>query len=771
MKAEQTPQSRLLKGSLRDLLYVLFGHKRKVIAFMVLLFGVVALKTLLRPSTYRSEARLLLRLGRENVSLDPTATIGEIANINRSYDWEIRSELEILKSREIVEQVIDDLGADVFRRDSEKAPSGGVAANVRPRRRPLRAIANAWSAIRAQPARLMAHWGISEPLSERETAIRRIVENTEIEALENTSVIALAYKEKDPRLARDVLDRFIQAFLGKHLAVYHTANSRGFFEQQVAELSAKLNETEKEFQSVKDATGICLLPEQQSSMVSMIGMLDRSMAETEAELAAANARVARIQEILSHVPETLVIEETTGLSDYGADLMRGRLYELLLAEKEIESKYTRDSRQLEMIREQVNEGRSILEKEQSKPARTEVKKGVNGTWQQMQTALATEQANVAALQSKLQKLRTQAVEAQADLRELNDAEIRTSRLQREITLLADSYSRYFTKLEEARIDQALKSERISSISVLQAATLPVEPLGPSKLQLLGLGLVLAVVGGVGFAFFCEYMDHSLKTPEDIQEKLQLPTLASIPRTRLNTVCLMAKANRWRRLGAWRGPAPPAQWGIPADVRRHYSVFRERLLLHANGSLHGPYVIGVTSCSRSEGVSTVAANLASSLAEQTYGAVLLVDANISDPSIHRIFRMRLSPGLVEALAANHGGDGPVIHRAASLSILTAGSVNGSSAKLVTADALGFFLHSAKQDYQFIVIDMPAAGEDGSLVRLAGLCDGVVLVVEAQRLRWEVVAKAKQQLQQWNINVLGVLLNKRRYPVPDRVYAAL
>ncbi len=771
MKAEQTPESRLRKGTLRDLLYVLFGHKRKVMAFVVLLFGVVALKTLLRPNTYRSEARLLLRLGRENVSLDPTATIGEIANINRSYDGEIKSELEILKSREIVERVIDDLGADGFRRDSKKASSGTATANSPPTGGALRALGNALNAVRAQPARLMVYLGIAAPLSERERAIRRIVENTEIEALENTSVITLAYEEQDPNLARDILDRFIRAFLEKHLAVYHTENSRGFFEQQVSELGEKLSGTEKEFQSAKDATGICSLVEQQSSLVSMIGMLDRSIAETEAELAAATARVAGIQKILAQVPETLVVEEVTGLSDYGADLMRGRLYDLLLAEKEIESKYTRESRQLEMIREQVSEGRSILEKEQSKPARTEVKKGVNDTWQQMQTALATERSNIAALQSKLQKLRAQAVEAQADLRELNDAEIRTSRLQREITLLADSYSRYFAKLEEARIDQALKSERISSISVLQAATMPVEPVGPSKLLLLGLGLVLAIAGGVGFAFFCEYMDHSLKTPEDIQEKLQLPALAFIPRTRLNTVCLMSKASQWRRLETLRGQAPPAQWGIPTDVRQHYSVFRERLLLHANGFMHGHYIIGVTSCSRSEGVSTVAANLASSLSEQTHGAVLLVDANISDPSIHRIFRMRLSPGLVDALAADRDGDGPVIHRAASLSILTAGSANGSSARLVAADTLGSFLHSAKQDYEFIVIDMPAAGEDGSLVRLAGLCDGVVLVVEAQRLRWEVVLKAKQQFQQWNINVLGVLLNKRRFPVPDWVYAAL
>ena len=68
-------------------------------------------------------------------------------------------------------------------------------------------------------------------------------------------------------------------------------------------------------------------------------------------------------------------------------------------------------------------------------------------------------------------------------------------------------------------------------------------------------------------------------------------------------------------------------------------------------------------------------------------------------------------------------------------------------------------------------MPALDEDGSVVRLAGSCDGLVLVVETERLRWEAVSKARQQLQQWNTNVLGVLLNKRRFPVPNWVYAAL
>ena len=82
-----------------------------------------------------------------------------------------------------------------------------------------------------------------------------------------------------------------------------------------------------------------------------------------------------------------------------------------------------------------------------------------------------------------------------------------------------------------------------------------------------------------------------------------------------------------------------------------------------------------------------------------------------------------------------------------------------------------LGAAKQDYRFIVVDMPALDEDSSAVRLAASCDGVVLVVETERLRWETISRTKHRLAQYHGNVLGVLLNKRRFPVPNWLYAAL
>ncbi len=775
MKIEHGNQGRSQRTSLRDTLYIVFSHKTKMLVFMLLLFGVVALKTLLGSSLYRSEARLLVRLGRETVSLDPTATIGEIAQINRTYDWEINSELEILRSREIAERVVDRMGAAAFLDDSRKPLSSDETATAAAQLTSeiLAALDEMAGHIKEIPRNVARCLGLLQPLTDRDEAIEKVIENLEIEALENTNVISLAYDQKDPEFARDILDVFIQTYLEKHLMVYSTSNSQQFFEQQVASLQDKLRQTEREMQNLKDETGVSSLDEQRLAAVNKIGTMELAIAETDGELASSLAKGADIEKVLAGIPETLVTEEIRGFSDYAADLMRSRLYDLQLQERDLEVKYPNGNRMLEMVREQVREGLAMLEKERSKPDRTETRTGLNMARQQIQIELFREQANVVAMRSKLDNLHQAVAQARDSLRLLNDAEIKTVRLQRDISLLADSYNRYSTKLEEARIDQALKGEKISNISIVQAATLPVAPIGLGRLVRLGLGLILALIGGLGFAFFCEYLDHSIKTPEDVQEKLQLPTLASIPRTHRNTVQPVGNPPRLARLVRRTRPAAPVQWDLPSPIRRHYVAFRERLLLAANEVSRGHYLIGVMSCSRCEGVSTVAANLASSLSEMGDGGVLLVDANSHDPSIHRIFKTGLSPGLLDVLVTGQtddGGDG-IIHQAAGLDFLTAGGANGSSRKPPNPEHLVRFLQMAKQDYRFIVVDLPALDEDGSVVRLAGSCDGLVLVVETERLRWEAVSKARQQLQQWNTNVLGVLLNKRRYPVPNWIYAVL
>jgi capsular exopolysaccharide synthesis family protein len=208
------------------------------------------------------------------------------------------------------------------------------------------------------------------------------------------------------------------------------------------------------------------------------------------------------------------------------------------------------------------------------------------------------------------------------------------------------------------------------------------------------------------------------------------------------------------------------------TRENYEAFRERLLQCFNGAKNVPYVLAVMACRRHEGVSTIAANLALTLSQHDNGHVLLVDANICNPSIHHTFNLNLSPGLTDVLTnGQRHGDTIQFLTDQKLHVLSAGNANGNTSETFISDAFSKLLISMKNHYHFVVIDVPALDNASSATRLAGLCDGVVLVIEAEKLRWEVAQKTREQLEQSNANVLGVVLNKRRYHVPQWLYKTL
>ena len=183
-------------------------------------------------------------------------------------------------------------------------------------------------------------------------------------------------------------------------------------------------------------------------------------------------------------------------------------------------------------------------------------------------------------------------------------------------------------------------------------------------------------------------------------------------------------------------------------------------------------IGITSCYSGEGVSTVAAQLAVTAASSGEHRVLLADANFARPSTERTFALEPGPGLGEVLL--RGEDLSSLVRpssVANLSVLTAGQLNGESSPAYDAGSLGGVIEALKDAFDLAVFDLPAACQPGSVFRLAGLLDGVVLVVEAERVRWEVAQRTVEQLTRANVCLLGAVLNKRRQHVPDWLYRTL
>ena len=357
------------------------------------------------------------------------------------------------------------------------------------------------------------------------------MKNTEIEALKNTDIITISFEAKSQKLAQETINKLIGFYLDKHINVHRTRGSYEFFDDQTDQFRNTLSQAEENLRELKNKTGIASLDEQRRVLVKRIGDLEQEVEETESALAASRAKVQALKKNLSGLPETLVTQETSGTGNQGADLMRSRLYELQLKEQDLLSKFSETSKPVQEVRRQIVEAQALLDKEER--TRTQVTKGLNEAHKQVQLALFAEEATLSSLEAKAKEQRRQLTSARGELKAINDGEIRLVQAQREMDIQDVIYRKYYEKLEQARIDNALEIGKISNISVVQPATYPVKPVRPKKLLNLALGLFLGIFGGIGLAFFSEYLDHTFKKPEDIEERLKLPMLAAIPNSKVN----------------------------------------------------------------------------------------------------------------------------------------------------------------------------------------------------------------------------------------------
>ena len=727
------------QGSLRDLYYVLFRYKRRIIVFFLAAMIVTAVGVVLTSDVYLSQAKLLVRLGRENVTLDPTATTGTIVPIRPSHESAINTELEILKSQEVAEMAVDSIGAEAlsYKEHPVNNSTGKTIAKIK---RPVYVLAKRIRQLRTRA-------GTAASSGKRDSALRMVMDNFEIETQKIGSTISLSYKSQNPELAQEVLTKLIDSYLEKHIAVHQTPGSHQFFTQQSAHLRGRLTQLEDELRNLRNETGISSLEQQQRVILEHISVLENDKNGAEIALAASTATVEALQKTLAEIPDTVVMTITEGYPNVAADGMRQRLYDLQLQEQDILSKYEPESRHVQDIRQQIAAAEALLSKE--KPERTQLTRGLNATYVELHSALLSEQVSISSLAAQVKTLTAKLVSTREELSDLTDVEVKVKALAREIEIQEANYRKYSENLEQARIDDALETGKISNISIVQAATLPVKPVNSRKKLTLLLGLVFGMFGGIGLAFFSEYTDHSIRTPRQAEEKLGLSTLTCIPYVPTFSVSREARIKGYHEA---------------------LDVLEERLLLGIRGSKK-LRVLAITGSHRHEGVSAIAANLATSLAGLGQGDVLLVDANLHNPSVHETFKTKLSPGLAETLSNGNDGGAVTSSQVHNLDILSAGSTKRSFSEILNSDEFRKLLISMKKAYRFIILDLPAVNEASWTIRLARLCDGVCLVVEAERSRWEVVDRTREQLVRSNANVLGVVLNKRRMHIPEWLYRTL
>lgn len=211
---------------------------------------------------------------------------------------------------------------------------------------------------------------------------------------------------------------------------------------------------------------------------------------------------------------------------------------------------------------------------------------------------------------------------------------------------------------------------------------------------------------------------------------------------------------------------------PAKVLdERFETLKYRVLGLLNG--HTPsenIVLAFTSCSSKEGVSSVAANFAVSLANEGGRSVLLMDGNLRKPYLYSLVHKRSEEGN-QNKKESFGNVWQVVTTNINLDMLVTHGVVQKPGHVFHKTWFMDLLRQAKERYDCIVIDCPPIASDGSAAFLASRASAVILVVEAERLRREVIQRAVAQLEDAGANILGAVLNKRKYPIPQFIYNLL
>jgi polysaccharide biosynthesis transport protein len=333
------------------------------------------------------------------------------------------------------------------------------------------------------------------------------------------------------------------------------------------------------------------------------------------------------------------------------------------------------------------------------------------------------------------------------------------------------YDGLLQKLKEAGITAGLRS---SNIRVVDPALAPTTPARPQKARNILLGFLVGLVGGVGLALFREYLDNTVKSPDDIESLTGLPSLAVVP----SLPGLNANQSRFSRLA--RDAAPQSASGPRVELLSYiqpksqiseaFRALRTSLLL--SQADHPPQVILVTSALPREGKTTAAVNLAVTLA-QLGDRTLLMDSDLRKPGIRRALNLTVGKevGLSSYLAGVSTLDEVMIPHPTinNLVALTTGPVPPSPADLLSSHRMREAIVELRHRFKFIVIDSPPVMAATDPVILSALTDGVLLVVRSCETPKEAFTRTRDLLAAVKCRLLGVVLNAVDSSAPDYYYS--
>ena len=299
------------------------------------------------------------------------------------------------------------------------------------------------------------------------------------------------------------------------------------------------------------------------------------------------------------------------------------------------------------------------------------------------------------------------------------------------------YEALLKRVKETSIIEEVKP---FNISIIDRAEIPKSPVRPRKFLNILLSMIVGIFGGVGVAFFLEYLDNTFKIPDDVEEKLSIPLLGVIP-------LIKAPESQEKRLELL------SHLDQSPTVSEAYRSLRTSILL---SSVEPIKSIVITSPLEDEGKTTTAVNLAISLA-QLDKMVLLVDADLRKPKLHVVFGIDNSTGLSSFLTRQVVKEITRESGITNLSLITSGPIPPNSSELLSSKRMREFIDLVLDKFDMVIFDAAPLITVTDASILSTLVDGTVIVVRSGKTTFDVAKRGAKLLRDINSRILGAVLN--------------
>lgn len=697
---------------LYDYLLILRKHQWLIVSFLLAVVTIVSIATFRMEPVYVATARM--EIDRENASILPFQSMD-------SYDYAmdtdnyIETQSKILTSETLALQTIRSSGLGA--RPEFASPNG-----------PSEAIAVGSLENQKRPPELGAFLG--------SLAVKRVP---------NSRLLDVSFESTDPQFAARIVNEHIRNFAEQNIRSRYeeTKHATAWLSNELDELRIKVQQSEEKRIAYERKNQIWSLDDKSNITTQRLADVNKALTDAQDE------RMKR--EALYEFAKAGDIADVPQLRDN--PVLQSLTQKRQTTSEEYDdavSQYGPNFPKVVRLQAQLKDLDQLIQKE-----------NVN-TLNRIETDYRQARQR--------EMLMTQALEEQkAEANQMAERLVEYNILKREAEASKTLYDGLMTKLKEVDISSALQS---SNVRVVDPAMVPNYPSRPAKARNIALAFLVGLVGGIGLALLREYLDNTVKTPDDIETLARLPSLAVVPQfggangngTRRRLLPGISTNGHEKRVELVAQHLPKSQ------MSEAFRALRTSLLLSQPG--RPPQVILVTSALPREGKTTAAANLAVTLA-QLGDRTVLVDADLRKPGVGRLLNLAGGKyaGLSSYLAGVSSLDLVTVPHPAipNLAAIPTGPLPPNPADLLSSHKLTEAIAELREKFKFVVIDSPPIMAATDAVIVSVQTDGVLLVVRSGETPKEAFTRTRDLLHSVKCHVLGVVLNAVDSSAPDYYYS--